>query len=123
MLFLPLLDFFPPSFLGRYSLSTCASGCDLLCLFYSLLVFVSIFFSSEIFQSIIQKLYCTTGSARLFIAFILFLPFSSVRRINLTLLLYSFLILSFIVLYWMLNFCMAVSSLFQYFPLTPIYFS
>ena len=90
----------PPSFLGMCSLSISALGCNILCMFNSLRVFVSIFFSSEIFQSMMPKLYCTTGTAKLLIASILFLPLSSVLRINVTLLLYSLLIYSFILLCW-----------------------
>ena len=81
----------PPSFLGMYSLFTSALGCNILCMFSSLCVFVSIFFSSKIFQLMTQKLYRTSGTARLLIASILFLPLSLVLRINLTLPLYSFL--------------------------------
>ena len=43
--------YLPPSFLGMYNLSTSALGCNILCMFNRLRVFVSIFFSSEIFQS------------------------------------------------------------------------
>ena len=67
-----------------YSLSTSALGCNILCKFNSLRVFVSIFFSSEIFQSMMPKLYCTTGNARLLTASILFFPLSSVLRFNLS---------------------------------------
>ena len=63
-------------------------------MFHSLRVFVSIFFSSEIFQSVIQKLCCTIGTARLLTGSILFLLLSSILEINLTLLFYSFLIFS-----------------------------
>ena len=90
----------PPSFPEMYSLSTSALGCNILCMFKSLRVFVSIFFSSQIFQSIMPKLWCTTENAKLLTASILFLPLSSVLRINLTLLLYFFLIFSFILLWW-----------------------
>ena len=68
----------PPSFIRMYSLSTSALGCNISCMFNSLRVFVSIFFSSEIFLSMMPKLYCTTGTARLLTASILFLPVSSV---------------------------------------------
>ena len=88
----------PSSIFGIYSLSTSALGCNILCIFNS--VFVSIFLSFQIFQSMMPKLYCTTGTARLLIASILFLPLSSVLRITLTLLLYSFHIFSFILLCW-----------------------
>ena len=90
----------PPSFLGMYSLSISSFGCNILCIFNSLRVFVSIFLSYEIFQSMISKLCCTTRTARLLTASILFLPLSSVLRINLTLPRYSFLIFSFILLCW-----------------------
>lgn len=85
----------PSSIFGIYSLSTSALGCNILCIFNS--VFVSIFLNFQIFQSMMPKLYCTTGTARLLIASILFLPLSSVLRIALTLLLYSFRIFSFII--------------------------
>ena len=72
-----------------------------------------------------------TGTARLLIASTLFLPLSSVLRINLTLLLYSFLIFSFILLCWIPSFsstprylytsswsnsCTSVSSFITIFP-------
>ena len=60
----------PSSIFGIYSLSTSALGCNILCIFNS--VFVSIFLSFQIFQSMMPKLYCTTGTARLLIASILF---------------------------------------------------
>ena len=59
----------PPTFLGIYSLSISALGCNILCTFNNLHVFGSIFFNSEIFQSMMLKLYCTAGTARLLIAF------------------------------------------------------
>ena len=90
----------PSSFLGMYSLSISSFGCNILCMFNSSRVFVSIFLSYEIFQSMISKLCCTTRTARLLTASILFLPMSSVLRINLTLPRYSFLFFSFILLCW-----------------------
>ena len=83
----------PLSFLGMYNLCGPALEGNILWMFNSLGVLVLVL------VSMVPKLYCTTGTARLLIACILFLPLSSVLRINPTLLLYSFLIV--------LSFCFA----------------
>ena len=62
--------------------STSTLGCNIFCMFNSLRVFVSIFFTPKIFQSMMPKLYCTTGTARLLIASILFLPLNSYNNNN-----------------------------------------
>jgi len=93
----------PPSFLFTYSLSMSALDDALYTLLVIFLVFLSIFFLSSIFQSIIPKLYLNTRPASAPIAVILFLAFSSDFSIILSpllqslfhlLLLYAFTFLS-----------------------------
>ena len=90
-------------------------------------VFLSFFFSSEIFHSMMPKLYSTTWTARLLIASILLLPLGSVLRTNPTLLLYSlfdvlfhFSMLNAIILIYMFLVQLLFACVFIYVSMFPV---
>ena len=86
----------PPFFLETYYCATSRLGCNSLIIVINFLVFQSISCSSFLFLLSIPAPYLKMETAQVFSAIILFLPLSLLFKINVVLLKYSFLNLSFI---------------------------
>ena len=84
---------FPPSLRGKYSLSAFDLGRSAWYMFSTFLVFLSILWSSDYFQSTMPALYLISGTAHVFIFFTVFPELSFDFSIAFNLVIYSFLII------------------------------
>ena len=109
---------FPPSLCGKYSLSTFDLGCSAWYMFSTFLVFLSILWISEFFQSTMPALHLITGTGHMFMAFTVFPELSFYFSLAFSLFMYSF----FDLLHLLVSFFPSPSVILKYlYPVSSMY--